>query len=345
MAGTLPESYNAPIMTTSLKAFMGALVDYAGLFPPAGLAMEPAARNYFSYRDDPDSWMLGRFVCPAGKLQELADASSVFLDKLSPLAVSALSGAGESASGFLSGLEGDVESMRSFLDYYEGEVTLDALETRLPGALARERDVAGSVAVLLPAARERLADGGFAALPAFHEIVPAENPAAVFEAAIREIAEIRRDRKTPEGFKLRCGGIKADAFPEPAVVAHVILCCRDNGVPLKFTAGLHHPVRRRDKGLGATMHGFLNVLGGAVLAHGRRLDEKALLAILGDEDGTHFTFTEDAFAWKKLEVKTQEIENIRALVTSFGSCSFDEPREDLRALKLLEPASPAGGSR
>ena len=54
------------------RALLSGIVDYAGLFPPAGLDMATAVRNYADYRDDDASWMLGRFVAPAAKLDELA---------------------------------------------------------------------------------------------------------------------------------------------------------------------------------------------------------------------------------------------------------------------------------
>ena len=36
-------------MTPALRSLLTGLIDYAGLFPPAGLGMEAAVRNYDSY--------------------------------------------------------------------------------------------------------------------------------------------------------------------------------------------------------------------------------------------------------------------------------------------------------
>ena len=52
-------------MDAALRAFLTQLVDYAGLFPPAKLDMEPAVRNHLAYRTGPDRFVLGRFICPA----------------------------------------------------------------------------------------------------------------------------------------------------------------------------------------------------------------------------------------------------------------------------------------
>jgi hypothetical protein len=56
----------------SLRALMAGAIDYAGLFPPAKLPMDQAIRNYARYRQEPESWMLGRFVCPAARFDEVA---------------------------------------------------------------------------------------------------------------------------------------------------------------------------------------------------------------------------------------------------------------------------------
>ena len=57
----------------SVIALLDALIDYAGLFPPAGLGMREAVRNYATNREGPYSWALARFICPASRLRELHD--------------------------------------------------------------------------------------------------------------------------------------------------------------------------------------------------------------------------------------------------------------------------------
>jgi hypothetical protein len=77
------------------------------------------------------------------------------------------------------------------------------------------------------------------------------------------------------------------------------------------------------------------VLGAGVLAAEHRWDEKQTAAMLDDEDTTSFSFDDESFAWREWKIDTKRILERRKLVTSFGSCSFDEPREDLRALGVL----------
>jgi hypothetical protein len=57
------------------RALLGALVDHAALFPPAGLAMPDALAEDRRARETDDAWLLGRFVCPASRLPELLGAT------------------------------------------------------------------------------------------------------------------------------------------------------------------------------------------------------------------------------------------------------------------------------
>ena len=57
--------------------------------------------------------------------------------------------------------------------------------------------------------------------------------------------------------------------------------------------------------------------------------------MLEDENAESFVFNEDEFTWQDWSITTAQITAHRALITSLGRCSFDEPREDLRALGLL----------
>lgn len=52
----------------SARAALSALIDYAGLFPPAELNVEDARREYRVARAGPHAWMLGRFIVPASRL-------------------------------------------------------------------------------------------------------------------------------------------------------------------------------------------------------------------------------------------------------------------------------------
>ncbi len=141
---------------------------------------------------------------------------------------------------------------------------------------------------------------------------------------------------TDYGLKVRCGGSSAADFPSSADLTAALLCCRKMGVALKATAGLHHPLRHYDSSLKTMMHGFINVFGAGILAHVHHLDSKTTQAILDDELADNFRFTEESFAWRDLAASVDEIAEVRqkALI-SYGSCSFEEPYQDLQALGLM----------
>src|SRR5713226_8995227 len=50
------------------------LIDYAGLFPPASLAMAPSVANYDAYSRSEWDWILGRFIVPVARLAEFEEA-------------------------------------------------------------------------------------------------------------------------------------------------------------------------------------------------------------------------------------------------------------------------------
>jgi hypothetical protein len=297
-------------MLPSVRAFLSGIIDYAGLFPPAKLPLDKAVSNYAKYRADSDAWMLGRFVIPAARLGEL-DAHVPLFSPRSPLHLSVLGRGGETSEAFRTGIVADLEDVHAFCDRYGAAAVVDVYEVKPPPG------------VILDLAAEGLqwpAD-----LRAFCEVSLAETASTL--AAVG---------KTGAGVKLRCGGLEASAFPEPAQVAHIITVCRDKGLSLKFTAGLHHPIRHYDRDIQTKMHGFLNVFGAAVLAHTLRLSEDQLRLIIEDEDPSSFGFDEIGFGWKQYHVLTEEIFTARRqFAVSFGSCSFDEPRDDLRSLGIL----------
>lgn len=128
-------------------------------------------------------------------------------------------------------------------------------------------------------------------------------------------------REARAGAKIRCGGT---TLPSVAEVAAFIAACRDAGVPFKATAGLHHPIRSGDR------HGFLNLLAAAVFADGD------LEAIVAEEDPSAFMLDAEGFCVHGRRAGADAIAAARReLFVAFGSCSFDEPVEDLLALGVL----------
>jgi hypothetical protein len=132
------------------------------------------------------------------------------------------------------------------------------------------------------------------------------------------------------GAKVRCGGPTPDMFPSPAELAHFICGCRDRGLAFKATAGLHHPLRD------GIAHGFLNLLGAAVLAHAARAEPRDLVEVLLEEDAGAFGVTDEAFTVRGQAFGAGAVAAMRErLFVGYGSCSFSEPVEDLRGLRIL----------
>ena len=144
------------------------------------------------------------------------------------------------------------------------------------------------------------------------------------------------------GAKIRTGGVTADAHPKAEVVANFIAACSNAQVPFKATAGLHHPITHFAQGVNATQFGFINVFLGASLLHAGHIDATQLIEVIGEEDATAFHFGVHTAGWKDHDATLEEIETARwRFAHSFGSCSFQEPLEDLRALGLIEKETTA----
>ncbi len=315
-------------MIPSLHAFLAGIVDYAGLFPPARLPLDQAIRNYARYRREPDNWMLGRFVCPAVRLADLEP----FVDELflpgDVWKIAALGRGGRDADDLATGCRVDREAVEAFRERHGEQAVIDVFEVRV------SPDVVAAPGERLPAIHAVLEPSpGIECLTVYYELTLAADWRPALASLVGRLAELPG---RPAGFKLRCGGLEAAAFPSAEQVAFTITACRNAGVPLKFTAGLHHPLRHLDRALQTRAHGFLNVFGAGVLASTRKLNEGQVQAIIEAEEPGDFFFDEEGFRWKDWRASTDEIRDAREkAVVSFGSCSFDEPREDLRALGLL----------
>ena len=240
---------------TAVRTLLTGSIDYAGLFPPAGLDMPTSVRQYAEYRRHPDAWALGRFVVPVARLPELEHEAARFAP-----ATPAPSGApgGPTEPWHLSALLGaeparELEALGEFNCRHAAAgapaLSADVVEARADSAEAIDR---------LLAAVPRWAQ-------AYVEIPLDRDPAPLVAAIAR-----RGGRA-----KARTGGVTPDAFPAAEAVARFLRACTAAGVPFKATAGLHHPLRAEYRLTYAAdsprgiMFGFLNVfLAAAFLHHG-----------------------------------------------------------------------------
>ncbi len=291
------------------------LIDYAGLFPPASLAMAASVANYNAYSRSEWNWVLGRFIVPVARLDEIEEAFAAL-----PTAAR--------GTGFthwrLSVLLGsdplaDVASIREF-------------NARMASSSSGRRAVVESVEVMVTSAGEVRGLSG---------IFPAEL-AAYFEVPLSSCNEcIAAVAGCGRRAKIRTGGETADKFPAPESVIEFIRLCAAANVPFKATAGLHHPLRsvhrltyEPNSPLGM-MHGFVNVfLAAAFLRAG--IETRVAAQLLDEQSVQAFHFDLDGVGWRQYRLNRHEIVAARqGFAVSFGSCSFMEPIDDLRSLHLL----------
>ena len=127
--------------------------------------------------------------------------------------------------------------------------------------------------------------------------------------------------------KLRTGGVTPDRFRSARDVARVLSGCQARRVPLKATAGLHHPVRSVFSVTGhqdaprALMHGFVNVLFAAVLCAAGSRHQDQLERVLDERNPRAFAMESDGIRWRDAVVSNADCADARAqLLRSVGSC-------------------------
>lgn len=278
-------------------------IDYAGLFPPAQLGMAEAVREYAGYRSSVDAWALGRFIVPAARLGEFAEAARPALGQAAQGAwLLSATGGGDP--------DGDLRAIEAFAARVPADAArLDTVEFRAPTV-----EALGDALGLFPRTLAR-----FAELPLGVDLVP-------FVALLKFRGA---------GAKFRTGGVTADAFPDPDALLAAMDAVLRAGVPFKCTAGLHHPVRGEyrltyapdsPRGL---MYGYLNVILAAAALHQGRGMEVAR-AILLETDPSAFVAGEEDLAWRDVTFDRMLLRALRRRgMRSFGSCSFREPLDEL----------------
>lgn len=295
-------------------ALLDGLIDYAGLFPPASLDMNFAARAYAEYRNGADAALLGRFIVPASRLSDFAEASATFLenDPREPWRVSAIVGenpaVGRAAAVEFNDTHASATSSPS--------AVCDAIETPV-----KSSDDISLALDTFPESSFRL----------FLEIPIQPDPTKLIEKLAG----------THACAKVRTGGVVASAIPSSHEVVRFIRACSDNRVPFKATAGLHHAVRgsypltyEADAPHGK-LFGFLNIfLAAAFLKMG--MDDARLVQLVDETDATALKFDDAAAHWRDFTVSAGDLHDTRQqFAMSFGSCSFVEPVSEARELNLL----------
>lgn len=299
----------------SMQALFQAIVDYAGLFPPAKLGMPETVQNYARYLDSDDAWMLGRLIVPVARLDEFKQCAAEMLpksDDQDPWTISAITAAAGTPD-----FERDLEAIAAFNECHahaaNGLAIVDVIEFKADSAKA------------IDAALDVISDADDELFP-YVEVPITEDPRGLIATLVGSEA----------GAKVRTGGVTADLYPTPHDLARFVSACATADVPFKATAGLHHPLRHHSDAVDTEEFGFLNVFLAGCILHDHELEEPELIDLLTESQIDAFTFEDDRITWRDHIVDAEAIQEAReSFVVSFGSCSFDEPREDLRDIDLL----------
>ncbi len=284
---------------SALRALLQGTIDYAGLFPPAGLGMAEAVANYAAYRAGSDAWALGRFVFPAARAGEFRGEAGRHTDAAGwPLAV--LIGADPGADLAALGAAGiATDTVEGKADSADGVTRLiEAIPPRTQAyvEIPIHRDPAPLIAAIGRAGgRAKLRTGGVTA--------------DAFPAAGDLVRFIRGCLDAGVPFKATAG------------LHH----------PLRAEYRLTY---QPDSQCG-TMFGFLNLhLATALMADG--LDDADAELLLEERDRAAIGFDGAGAEWRGRRVDLAGITEARERgIVSFGSCSFTEPVGDLRSLGLL----------
>ncbi len=292
----------------SIRVLLSEIIDYAGLFPPSALSMPEAVINYAAYKNSNYNWMLGRFVVLVSRLDEFAGSAEDFFSR---------------------GEESWQLSVLASENIYETVRQVEDFNARYaPRAVCNTLEVKAETSLQI----EKIAEAVPPNLMTYVEIPLTGNLADL----ISTLAVKQRRAK------IRTGGIVETAFPDVKQITRFMRLCLAANVPFKATAGLHHPLRCRraltyekDAAIGA-MNGFLNVfLAAGFLRQGIGL--KLIKELLKDEEAENFKFDKTGVCWRQeyfLSVAELKMTREKGII-SFGSCSFNEPLEDLEEIEIL----------
>ncbi len=298
---------------TTARRFLGGIIDYAGLFPPAALSMADAVSAYAAYRQGADRDLLGRFILPASRLNEFSSATEW-------LSANDDSGLWRLSVIVAPGNEEHQDQISQFNERHRGGTLGVRAEIDVVEMPVKNVDEVQSAA-----------DAYTESFALFLE------PARLDESSdiLTAIAS------TGAAAKIRTGGVVVGSIPPATAVIRFIDRCAGLGLRFKATAGLHHALRgsypltyEADAPANA-MFGYLNVFLAAAF-HRAGLPEPALFDLLEEADPSSISFDENGAWWRGNVASTEQLQSTReSFAVSFGSCSFTEPVEEAKQLHFI----------
>jgi hypothetical protein len=283
---------------TLMGALLRGAIDYAGLFPPAGLGLADAVRNYETYRTGPNKWMLGRFIIPVAQLEELVPFLPWETKEAWKISVIAK--------------PSDAPVLNAFNERHGNRARIDSVET----PVANAREVIGLSAL-------------WATFMVFAEVNPATDPTPV----IAELGKNGVRAKIRTG-----GVVASAIPPAAQVSRFMVACRKFNvaykaTAGLHHAIGAEYPLTYEPGCARAKMFGFLNVILASTLASmGSSASDVSTILQAGDELVTPRGLTLPGGR----KVSIIDIAKARgSALLSFGSCSFEEPVAELQQRGLL----------
>ena len=218
-------------MEESLRALLTGIIDYAGLFPPAKLPLDVAAKNYDAYKKGEHAGMLSRFVCSASVLPGMeVYASALSQGPAGGWLIAVAGRSGKDMIAFLEVLQQDLASIDTFGEALGQSAKIDVFEVKLPEAVIEGGSE--SVYELVERSSEVFASGT-PGVRAFYEIgFGTGGPEAVFEtlSALKKFNDKWAGaRYRPAGAKIRTGGADATAIPSSNQLAFFIVHAASSG--------------------------------------------------------------------------------------------------------------------
>jgi hypothetical protein len=291
-----------PLRSQAIAELLAHAIDYAGLYPPAALAMADAVEEYARQRVSPHAWALGRFVVGMDQLSDFIAARRHVSGGPWPLSVLVTRNDGPHGRD----LSTDTDILR--VEAVEAKATspaevqqlewLQAIAPELHVEIPPEGDLTPLlIAVRSLGARAKIRTGGVTA-----GAIPSAETVALFMHS--------------------CVAVGVP-FKATAGLHHLLR----GEYPLTYEAGSAR----------ATMFGFLNVFVAASLAvNGAALN--TLTQVLEEPRLRAFQFDANGgVCWREHCLSNADVRRARKRgITGFGSCSFAEPIAELTQARLVD---------
>jgi hypothetical protein len=315
-------------------ALLSGTIDYAGTFPPAALALEKAIQRAACWRNEgKNPWLMGKMVLPVTDIKKLS-SSMLFQNGSdgSPWLFAALGtpSPDSTAREFYKTVEWDLRELRRCREkwfYSSCRQEVISYETKLPSSVVSSSSPTKIYEFISPVLERTASLASNEVQDLFFEISFEGNWRASIqdtcEALVRWLDENDELDLIP-GIKFRTGGA---VVPTTEQLAEAVSKVTRHRLRFKATQGLHHAVTSGKN------FGFVNLFAALNLAQGygsEAFTVENVEACLLEDKAQNFKFEQNRFAWKEFSMTCDEIEVARRYHgATFGSCSLDEPDEDL----------------